>query len=176
MGFVSNSRNKHAGEIYVNKIDRTILHILHDGIPIIKEPFAEIEKKVGISKDEIIKRLKRLIDDGVIRRFGISVNQRKVGIIANAVVAWKVPQNRVEEIGKAMSSYREITHCYERKVIPGRWEHNLFTVIHDYDRESVKRFVKKLSISIGLKEYLVLFSVKQFKRTSVPQFNQNHLE
>jgi DNA-binding Lrp family transcriptional regulator len=147
---------------------------MQDGIPILKEPFAEVAKKMGISQEEVIARLKRLIKDGIIRRFGVSVNQRNMGIVANALVAWKVPQNRVEEVGKAMSSYSEITHCYERQIIPGKWEYNLFIVIHGYDRESCKQFIKKLSRAVGLEEYLVLFSVKQFKRTSVASFSHNH--
>lgn len=158
----------------MDKIDQAILRTIQNGIPIVKEPFMEVATKIGISHDEVIVRLKRLTNDGVIRRFGVSVNYRKVGIVANSLVAWKVPQNRVEEVGKAMSSYSEITHCYERQTILGKWEYDLFTVIHAYDQESVKRFIKRLSKAIGLKEYLVLFSVKQFKRTSVASPNQSH--
>lgn len=158
----------------MDKINQAILYTMQDGIPILKEPFVEVARKIGISQDEVIARLKRLINDGVIRRFGVSVNQRKVGIVANALVAWKVPQNCVEEVGKAMSSYSEITHCYERQTIPGKWEYNLFIVIHGYDHESRKQFIKKLSRAIGLKEYLVLFSVRQFKRTSVATLNHSY--
>jgi DNA-binding Lrp family transcriptional regulator len=151
----------------MDKIDQAIVRTIQDGIPILEEPFAEIAKQIGINQDDVITRLKRLMNNGVIRRFSISVNQRKVGIVANALVAWKVPQNRVEEVGKAMSSYSEITHCYKRQTVPGKWEYNLLTVIHGYDHESVKQFIQKLSKAIGLKEYLILFSIKQFKRTSV---------
>jgi DNA-binding Lrp family transcriptional regulator len=158
----------------MDEIDQAILRTMQNGIPMLKEPFVEVAKKIGISHDEVIARLKRLIKNGVIRRFGVSVNHRKMGIVANALVVWKVPQNRVEEVGKAMSSCSEITHCYERQTISGRWEYNLFAVIHGYDRESCKQFIEKLSKAIGLKEYSVLFSVKQFKRTSVTSLNQSH--
>jgi len=158
----------------MDKIDQAVLRTMQDGIPILKEPFAEVAKKIGISQDEVIARLKRLVNDGVIRRFGVSVNQRKVGIVANALVAWRAPQNRVEEVGKAMSNYREITHCYERQIIPEKWKYNVFTVIHGYDQKSVKQFIERLSKEIGLKECLVLFSVKQFKRTSVALLNHSY--
>jgi DNA-binding Lrp family transcriptional regulator len=161
-------------EKFMDKIDQAILRTMQNGIPILKEPFAEVAKKIRISHDEVIARLERMIKNGVVRRFGVSVNHRKMGIVANALVAWKVPQNRVEEVGKAMSNYSEITHCYERQTIPDKWEYNLFTVIHAYDRESGKQFIKGLAKAIGLKEYLLLFSVKQFKRTSVASLNQSH--
>lgn len=150
-----------------NEIDRAILRITQDGIPLVKEPFEEIAKEIGISHAEVITRLKRLISNGIIKRLGISVNQRKVGLVANAVVAWKVPQEQVESVGNMLSAYKEITHCYERITIPGKWEHNLFTVIHGYNRESVEEVAKRLAEAVGIEEYLVMFSKEQFKRTSV---------
>ncbi|MBA7543276.1 hypothetical protein ES705_35606 [subsurface metagenome] len=150
-----------------DEIDQTILRITQERIPLVKEPFGKIAKGIGISHAEVITRIKRLINKGVIKRLGISVNQRKVGIVANAVVAWKVPQEQVERVGNTLSAYKEITHCYERITIPGKWEHNLFTVLHGYNRKSVEETAKRLSEAIGITEYLVMFSNEQFKRTSV---------
>ncbi len=150
-----------------DEIDQAILRAAQEGLPVVKEPFEGIAREAGISQDEVIARLKKLISRGVIKRLGISINQRKVGIVANAVVAWKVPQEQVESVGNMLSSYKEITHCYERVTIPGKWEHNLFTVIHGYTRESVEEFAKRLSEVVGISDYLVLFSNVQFKRTSV---------
>ncbi len=152
--------------IDMDEIDQAIIRITQAGIPLVKEPFEEIAKEIGTSEDEVIARLRKLISKGVVKRLGISVNQRKVGIVANAVVAWKVPKNRVESVGTMLSSYKEITHCYERMTIPGKWECNLFTVIHGYSRDSVEEIAKKLSEDVGINEYLVLFSNEQFKRTS----------
>lgn len=150
-----------------DEIDQTILRITQERIPLVKEPFGKIAKGIGISHAEVITRIKRLINKGVIKRLGISVNQRKVGIVANAVVAWKVPQEQVESVGNMLSAYKEITHCYERITIPGKWEHNLFTVLHGYNRKSVEETAKRLSEAVGITEYLVMFSNEQFKRTSV---------
>jgi DNA-binding Lrp family transcriptional regulator len=150
-----------------DETDQAILHITQEGIPLVREPFEGVAKETGMSQEEAIARLKRLINGGVIKRLGISVNQRKVGIVANAVVAWQVPQDQVESVGNILSSYNEITHCYERITVPGKWEHNLFTVLHGYGRESVEETAKKISENIGIRDYLVLFSNEQFKRTSV---------
>jgi DNA-binding Lrp family transcriptional regulator len=153
----------------LNEIDRAVLHITQDGIPLENEPFASIATETGMSQEQVVAVFKKLLESGVIKRLGISVNQRTVGIVANAVVAWKVPQDQVERVGSMVSSYKEITHCYERITIPGKWEHNLFTVLHGYDRKSVEEFAKKMSEAIGIRDYLVLFSNEQFKRTSIMQ-------
>ncbi len=150
-----------------DETDQAVLRAAQKGIPIVKEPFEGIAKEAGISQDEVIERLKKLIKGGVIKRLGISINQRKVGIEANAVVAWKVPQEQVESVGNMLAAYKEITHCYERVTMPGKWEHNLFTVIHGYTRESVEEFAESLSKVAGIRDYLVLFSNEQFKRTSI---------
>ncbi|MCW3130934.1 MAG: AsnC family transcriptional regulator [Methanophagales archaeon] len=164
---IPNERTKMNKDDEPNETDQAILRAAQEGLPVVKEPFAGIAREVGISQDEVIARLKRLISNGVIKRLGISINQRKVGIVANAVVAWRVPQEQVERVGKMLSSYKEVTHCYERVTIPGKWEHNLFTVIHGYNRESVEEMAKRLSEVVGISDYLVLFSNEQFKRTSV---------
>ena len=164
---IPNERTKMNKDDEPNETDQAILRAAQEGIPVVKEPFAGIAREAGISQDEVIARLKRLISNGVIKRLGISINQRKVGIVANAVVAWRVPQEHVERIGKMLSSYKEVTHCYERVTIPGKWEYNLFTVIHGYNRESVEEMAKRLSEVVGISDYLVLFSNEQFKRTSV---------
>nr|QNO50790.1 hypothetical protein HMJGLFMP_00032 [Methanosarcinales archaeon ANME-1 ERB6] len=150
-----------------DETDQAILRAAQEGIPVVKEPFEGIAKEAGISQDEVIARLKKLIKGGVIKRLGISINQRKVGIVANAVVAWKVPQEQVDSVGNVLAAYREITHCYERVTMPGKWEHNLFTVIHGYTRESVEEIAERLSKVVGISDFLVLFSNEQFKRTSV---------
>ncbi len=160
----------------MDQIDQTILRIMRDGIPLLEEPFMEVAGKVEISQGEVMTRLRELIRSGVVRRFGASINHEKIGITANALVAWKVPRSLVEEIGRILSNHKEVTHCYERDTIPEKWEYNLFAVVHGYDRESVKRFIKRLSKSIGLNEYLILFSVTRFKRLSITPHERNHSE
>ncbi len=147
--------------------DQAILRITQDGLPLDREPFKAIAAQTGLTEAEVIARLKRLKSMGVIKRLGISVNQRKIGIVANAVIAWKVPEELVERIGNIFASHKEVTHCYERVTIPGKWEYNLFTVVHGYNRESVEKFAKRMSEVAGIRDYIVMFSDEQFKRTSI---------
>lgn len=157
----------------MDEIDKKLLTVMRKGIPLVEEPFLEIAKKVGISRDEMITRLKRLMDSGVVKRFGVSINHKKIGITANAVVAWKVPRRRIEEIGRLLANHQDITHCYERKTIPDKWEYNLYTVVHGHNRESVRQFIKELSQSTGLEDHSILFSSRRFKRSSVsPQITR----
>ena len=146
--------------------DREILLAIQDGIPIVREPFAEASEALGISQEALVERLNGMKEEGVIRRFAPNINQRKIGITANAVVVWRVPEEDLPRVVEAMLGHHEISHCYRRATVPGKWEYNLYTVVHDYDRASVDWFVRKLSEETGVKDYHVLYSRRRFKGTS----------
>ncbi len=147
--------------------DYAILRNIQDGIPLVSEPFAEVAQNVEITQEEVIKRLKKLNEEGIIRRFGASVSHKKIGMLENAMVTWRVPDDRVDEVGKSLAKYIEITHVYERLTIPKRWDYNLFGVIHGRDKDSIKEFIKRVSESLDLEEYLILFSIRQLKKSSI---------
>ncbi len=147
--------------------DHALLRITQEGIPLVMEPFQVIGKDTGIPQEDVIFRLNSLHRSGIIKRIGISVNQRKLGITANALVAWKIPCGSVESAGPALASFPEITHCYERSIVPGRWEYNMFTVIHGHDRQTVNGLAETISNTFNIRDYVVLFSTDQFKRTSL---------
>ena len=151
----------------MDEIDHSLFRITQEGIPLIREPFHAIAIKLGICQDEAIQRLDDLYRSGIIKRIGVSLNQRKLGIVANALVAWKIPYDSTEVVGTRLSSFPEVTHCYERSIVPGTWEYNVFTVLHGYDHRSVEELAKKLSDAIGIRDYVILFSTEQYKRTSM---------
>ncbi len=161
------SSSEPAEAVEMDEQEKRILHALQDGIPAEERPFDAVASRLGISTAELLARLRRLIQKGIVKRFGASFDQRKIGIVANAVIAWKVPPERTVEVGVKLSQFRGVTHCYERKTAPPQWEYNLFTVVHGYDRSSVEEYAKMLAEAVGIKEYVVLFSSQQFKRASI---------
>ncbi|MCW4048115.1 MAG: AsnC family transcriptional regulator [Candidatus Bathyarchaeota archaeon] len=150
----------------MDKLDREILIAVQNGIPLKREPFKETAEKIGITEKELLRRLNRMNDEGDIRRFSANINQRKLGIIANAVVVWNIPEEKIDDAIKVFMGSPEISHLYERVTYPGRWEYNLYSVVHDYSVESVRRFAHELADKIGVNDYQVLFSKKRFKGTS----------
>jgi len=150
----------------MDSIDRKILKLTQDGIPVVPEPFNHLAKVLGIPEEEVLTRLNDLLKDGVIRRFGASIGHRAIGITANAMCTWNVPDEKVEEIGAIMAGFPEVTHCYERPRYPD-WKYNLFTMIHAYSREECEKIAKEISLASGIKDYSILFSEREFKKTGV---------
>lgn len=150
----------------MDNVDLEILLALEDGIPLVNEPYTAIAKQLGLPPDEVIERLRRLRAEKVVRKIGVFIWKRKVGITANAMVVWAIPKVRLREAADFISRFKEVTHCYERRGIPSKWPYNLYTVIHGFKRKTVKEFVKKLSKEIEVEDYLILFSEKEFVRRS----------
>ena len=148
------------------KTDHEILQVIQDGVPVTREPFKEAADKLGMTQEELVERVKVMNENGLIRRFSANINQRKLGIVANAVVVWNIPDEKMDAAIPVFLGRGEISHIYERITYPGKWEYNLYTVVHDYDRESVNGFAKKLADLVGVDAYQVLFSKRRFKGTS----------
>jgi len=148
----------------MDEIDKEILWLTQDGIGLEERPFLHAARRLRISEEEVVARLRRLGEAGVVRRFGTRINPRKADLMANAMVVWSVPEARVAGVGAAMAESPDVTHCYERRTIPGRWEYNLYTVLHCRDKEDALRRVAALSRATGVADYRVLFSTEEFKR------------
>ena len=107
----------------MDPIDVRLLRELERGLPFVPNPFDEIGERLCISGDEVLERIRLLKDAGIIRKFRARIDQRKVGITANALVAWKPAGAGDQDLGKRLAAFPSVTHCYERRPVPGRWEY-----------------------------------------------------
>ena len=149
----------------MDEIDRKLLASMEKGIALTPEPFNEIARELGIAQKEVISRLTKLKAEGIIRKFGASIKPNSIGFSANALIAWKVPANRVQEVGVQLSKISEISHCYERKLVQGRWEYNLYTVMHAPERKIIEDAVSQISLRMSIGEYKILYSARDLKKT-----------
>jgi DNA-binding Lrp family transcriptional regulator len=85
------------------------------------------------------------------------------------MVAWIVPDDKIEDIGEMMADFREVTHCYQRKP-QNDWRYNLFTMVHGDSKDECYEIARRMSKTSGINEYALLFSEKEFKKTSMEYF------
>jgi DNA-binding Lrp family transcriptional regulator len=150
----------------MTEIQKQILLLTQEGIPITPSPYHEIAQQLGITEEEVVKQIVLMKEKGIIRRFGASIGHRDIGITANAMCVWNVPDEKVEDVGRLMASIDDVTHCYARPRYPG-WPYNLFTMVHSYSRDDCLDIAKKISKSTGIGDYKVMFSEKEFKKTGI---------
>jgi DNA-binding Lrp family transcriptional regulator len=124
---------------------------------------------LGISQKNLLQIIKKLKDEGFIRRFGATLRHRNSGFSANAMVVWRIPEEKIDEVGPAMASYREVSHCYHRRP-QGDWKYNLFTMIHGASEEKCRKIAEKISRATAMNDYQLLFSRKEFKKTTMRYF------
>ena len=157
----------------MDRRDLQVLAALENGLPLVPDPFGEIGKGLDLTGEEVLERVRTLQDAGVIRRFRARINQRKLGITANALVAWDCDGKPADETGALLASFPCVTHCYERKPVPGRWDYCLYTVHHGFSRGEVEDEVRRLAGHAGLSRYLVMFSTEEFKRVPNIRMKEN---
>jgi DNA-binding Lrp family transcriptional regulator len=144
---------------------RLIAEIQH-GLPLSSQPYLDIGRRVGMDEEEVIQRIGKMREHGVIKRFGIVVRHHELGYTANAMVVWDVPDERVDEMGEMLGAMECITLCYQRPRRLPDWPYNLFCMIHGQEREKVLEYIEKLVETQNLRDipYKILFSGRRFKQ------------
>lgn len=149
----------------MDPLDLELLKIAQEGVRMTQRPYLLMAEQLGISEEEVTRRLKVLEERGVIRRFAATIGHRALGIVANAMIVWKVPPQEVARTGEIFASSEDVTHCYERATAPD-WPYNLYTMVHARCKEDCLEIASELSMASGMREYRVLFSEKEYKKTS----------
>jgi DNA-binding Lrp family transcriptional regulator len=162
---------KYDGELLhmIDDLDKKVISLIQGDIPLDHRPFFTMACQIGISEEEFLERVKGLVARGIIRRFGATLRHQEAGYNSNAMVAWLVPEERLEEVGKTFSAAREVTHCYHRRPQED-WPYNLFTMIHGNNRKACHEIAARMAESVHIKAYTLLFSEKEFKKTSMAYF------
>ena len=149
-------------------LDWVLVERLQAGIPLCARPYREIGEACGMEETEVLERIGRLCQQGLIRRLGARVSHRRAGLHGNVMVVWQVPADRVEEVGRTCAREAAISHCYEREPQPDL-PYNLYTMFHAPDLAAAHKLVEELSRAIAISDFVLLPTVRELKKSS-PRF------
>ena len=152
--------------------DKSFIRELQKDLRIVSEPFNEPARNLGISVQELFERANQYQISGIMRRFAAILRHRDVGFTANGMVVWKVPQDKVDEVGYKLALFPQVSHCYRRPIYPD-WQFNLFSMIHARTIEAAENIASEMSRHTGMSEYKILFSSREFKKERVKYFVEN---
>ena len=153
----------------LDDLERRIIHHLQGVFPLTARPFAVLAGKIGISEEELLERIKLQKEQGILRRFGVTLYHQLAGFKANAMVGWYVPEDKIEEIGHLMARFKEVSHCYQRRV-QGKWRYNLFTMVHGKSKKDCQGIARRIAENTGIKDYVLLLTLREYKKTSPKYF------
>ena len=141
----------------MDEIDKEILNRIQSGFPITSRPFQTIAEDIGISEDEIIERLIRLKEIGLIRRIGGNIVPKKLGFVSTLCAA-KVPEEKIEIFAEVVNRFSGVTHNYQRDNTYNIW----FTFIAP-SREHIRQNLETISRETGITDIIDLPATKVFK-------------
>ncbi|GIU70958.1 MAG: transcriptional regulator [Candidatus Nitrosocaldaceae archaeon] len=158
--------------IKLTERDKEFIRELQKDIELVKEPFNEPAKRLGITVEELLAKAKEYEKIGIMRRFAAILRHRDAGFTANGMIVWKVPEDRIDEVGYRVAAYKEVSHCYKRPTYED-WPYNLFSMVHARSKESCIKIAEEIAKDIKIDDYKILFSLREFKKERVKYYVLN---
>ena len=153
----------------LDAIDRALIVATQGGLPLVARPYHVVGEQVGIAGEEVIARLRALLETGVIRRIGAVPNHYAIGWTANGMTVWDVANERVDELGVRVGSLDFVTHCYRRPCALPAWPYNLFAMVHGGSRDEVRDKAARIAALLGeaSRGGDILFSTRILKKAGL---------
>ena len=131
----------------MDSIDRQIIDTLQGGFPLCSAPYAQVAQQLGLTEDDLLQRLQRLLDTKVLTRFGPMFQVERMGG-AFVLAAIEVPEDRFEEVTTQVNAFTEVAHNYRR-------EHrlNMWFVLATATPEGIATTVRAIEAATGLPVY-----------------------
>jgi DNA-binding Lrp family transcriptional regulator len=148
--------------------EKNIAYFIQNDIPLVRRPFKSIGEQAGISEEDALSAIRGLIKKGMVRKFGTILRHQKAGFTGNAMVSWAVSQENIDAAGHTLASFREVTHCYERTP-PFAGKYSIFSMVHFREGEQ-KSIIRNLSKATGIKDFTILVSEEEYKKSSMEYF------
>ncbi len=156
---------KHA----MDDLDQQLVRATQAGLPLVPHPYAHIADQLQMAETDVVQRLQRLLDTGVIRRIGAVPNHYAIGYAANGMSVWDVDDAHIDRLGELVGALPAVTHCYRRPRHLPDWPYNLFAMLHGSSREEVVAEAEHIAALLGThcRARDILFSTRILKKTGL---------
>lgn len=149
--------------------EKGIIRVCQEDLPLVSRPWADAARGLGMNEGALIERLRALHDEGILRRMAAVLRHQEAGFSGNGMACWRVPENRIEEVGEALAADTRVSHCYWRPTFPD-WPYALFSMVHCETRAEVAAIVAELSQQVDITDYEILWSAREYKKERVRYF------
>ncbi len=153
----------------MDEIDRRIVVATQSGLPLVPRPYHAVAEQLGLEAEDVMERLRRLLDSGAIRRIGVVPNHYALGYRANGMTVWDVDDERLGELGPRVGALDFVSHCYRRPRHLPDWRYNLFAMVHGRDRDEVSAKAEQIAKLLGeaCRAHEILYSSRILKKTGL---------
>jgi siroheme decarboxylase len=152
-----------------DELDIAVIGALQGDMPVVGEPYAAAAAELGMTQERFLDHLAGMQERGLLRRVAAILYHRRAGFSANGMGVWKVPSERVHEIGCRMAAVRGISHCYQRPTYED-WPYSVFTMAHGRSKQECDAVLDSIAESTGIHERATLYSSTEFKKIRLLYF------
>jgi DNA-binding Lrp family transcriptional regulator len=153
--------------------DRAVIRATQGSLPVVPEPFAPAAAELQIPQEQLLAHLQGMVERRLLRRVAAILFHRRAGYSANGMGVWKVPDERVLELGMAMSQFRGISHCYQRPTYAD-WPYSVFTMAHGRSKQECDAILDSIAEQTGISERSTLYSSTEFKKIRLLYFTDDY--
>jgi siroheme decarboxylase len=154
-------------------LDRAVIRATQGDMPVVPEPYTGAAAELGMPVDALIEHLQGMVERGLLRRVAAILFHRRAGFSANGMGVWRVPEDRVLDIGPRMAAFRGISHCYQRPTYED-WPYQLFTMAHGRSKEECDAVLDAIADSVpDLQDRATLYSSTEFKKIRLLYFTDD---
>lgn len=149
--------------------DRAIVRATQAGLPLCREPYRAVGEQLGMTADEVMRRISRMLAAGIVRRIGAVPNHYALGYRFNGMSVWDVEDERLAGLGPQVGALPGVSHCYRRPRRLPDWPYNLFAMVHGRSSEEVDAELARIEALLGpaCRARDVLYSTAILKKTGL---------
>jgi siroheme decarboxylase len=156
-----------------DEFDIAVISATQGDMPIIPEPFAPAADKLNLPQDKLLAHLQQMQERRLLRRVAAILYHRRAGFSANGMGVWKVPDERIMDLGPRMAAFRGISHCYQRPTYED-WPYSIFTMAHGRSKEECDAILDSIAADTGITERATLYSSTEFKKIRLLYFTDEY--
>ena len=156
-----------------DEFDQAVIRATQGDMPVIAEPFAPAAAELNLDQDRLLAHLQGMQERRLLRRVAAILYHRRAGFSANGMGVWKVPEERIMELGPRMAAFRGISHCYQRPTYAD-WPYSVFTMAHGRSKQECDAILDSISEQTGITERATLYSSTEFKKIRLLYFTDEH--
>jgi siroheme decarboxylase len=153
--------------------DVAVIRATQGDMPVVSEPYAPAAQRLGMDVAQLLEHMRGMRERGLLRRVAAILYHRRAGFSANGMGVWKVPPERIAELGPRMAAFRGISHCYQRPTYED-WPYSVFTMAHGRSKEECDAILDAIAIQTGIEERATLYSSTEFKKIRLLYFTDDY--
>ncbi len=157
--------------------DVAVIRALQGPMEVTDRPYDAAAEQAGMKTPELLAHLGEMVERKILRRVAAILYHRRAGFSANGMGVWRVPEERIADVGARMAAVRGVSHCYQRPTYAD-WPYSVFTMAHGRSKQECDAILDAIAAEHDLHgaDRAVLYSSTEFKKIRLHYFTPDYAE